>query len=316
MTNNSFIYNEDMITVFINGKTLQITSDSYQFEKVKDLLKQKDYEAIANLLDKAKAVETFSEGNFKIVEGRAYYKDLEINNSLIKRIMNAIVEGFDCKPFLKFLDNLMENPSSRSVNELYTFLEFNTLPITEDGHFLAYKKVASNFKDLYSGTIDNSVGKVVEMQRNQVNDDCNSTCSSGLHFASLSYMQHAGGDTPIVILKINPRDVVSIPSDYDNQKGRCCKYEVLCLHEGDSFTERFDKTVYASDGSDYNSDDEDESTDEFNTGHDDAIDDFAFDPEDPKYSSEDIPDDEDNNNYHYIRGYVDGWEEALIESEE
>lgn len=30
-----------------------------------------------------------------------------------------------------------------------------------------------------------------------------------------------------VIVKINPRDVVSIPTDYDNSKGRACRYEVI-----------------------------------------------------------------------------------------
>jgi hypothetical protein len=30
-----------------------------------------------------------------------------------------------------------------------------------------------------------------------------------------------------VIVKINPRDVVSIPTDYNNAKGRACRYEVI-----------------------------------------------------------------------------------------
>jgi len=30
-----------------------------------------------------------------------------------------------------------------------------------------------------------------------------------------------------VIVKINPADVVAIPSDYKNTKGRCCRYEVV-----------------------------------------------------------------------------------------
>jgi hypothetical protein len=30
-----------------------------------------------------------------------------------------------------------------------------------------------------------------------------------------------------VIVKINPRDVVSIPSDYNDAKGRACRYEVI-----------------------------------------------------------------------------------------
>ena len=30
-----------------------------------------------------------------------------------------------------------------------------------------------------------------------------------------------------MLLKINPADVVSIPIDYNNSKGRCCRYEVI-----------------------------------------------------------------------------------------
>ena len=30
-----------------------------------------------------------------------------------------------------------------------------------------------------------------------------------------------------MLIKVNPRDVVSIPVDYNNSKGRCCKYEVV-----------------------------------------------------------------------------------------
>jgi len=64
------------------------------------------------------------------------------------------------------------------------------------------------------------------MTRNEVNDDKNQTCSAGLHFCSQDYLNHFGGSR-IMILKINPRDVVSIPTDYKNSKGRCCRYEVI-----------------------------------------------------------------------------------------
>jgi len=36
-----------------------------------------------------------------------------------------------------------------------------------------------------------------------------------------------------MILKISPADVVSIPTDYDGAKGRCCKYEVVAQVNGD-----------------------------------------------------------------------------------
>jgi hypothetical protein len=87
---------------------------------------------------------------------------------------------------------------------------------------------------VHSGTIDNSVGQVVEMDRNLVDDDPNSHCSTGLHFCSESYLGHFGnsGD-PVMILKINPADVVSIPTDYNGAKGRCMRYEVVAQVSGD-----------------------------------------------------------------------------------
>jgi hypothetical protein len=39
-------------------------------------------------------------------------------------------------------------------------------------------------------------------------------------------LNHFGGDR-IMIVKINPADVVSIPSDYNDTKGRACRYEVI-----------------------------------------------------------------------------------------
>jgi hypothetical protein len=74
--------------------------------------------------------------------------------------------------------------------------------------------------------MNNSVGQVVEMERNTVDDDKDRTCSSGLHFCSQSYLAHFGGERTVIV-KINPRDVVSIPSDYNDAKGRACRYEVI-----------------------------------------------------------------------------------------
>jgi hypothetical protein len=64
------------------------------------------------------------------------------------------------------------------------------------------------------------------MERNQVNDNKDVTCSAGLHFCSQGYLGHFSGER-VMILKINPRDVVSIPTDYNNTKGRCARYEVV-----------------------------------------------------------------------------------------
>jgi len=91
---------------------------------------------------------------------------------------------------------------------------------------LAYKKVRDNFMDVHSGTMLNAPGCIVEMERNKVDDDKNNTCSTGLHFCAESYLRSFGGERTVIV-KINPADVVSIPSDYNDAKGRACRYEVI-----------------------------------------------------------------------------------------
>jgi hypothetical protein len=142
------------------------------------------------------------------------------------RMITMLQEGFPVEPMVAFMENLMQNPSKRAVTELYGFLEKNQLPITPDGHFLAYKKVKGDFTDCHTGKMDNSVGCDVEMERNKVDDDKNATCSTGLHFCGMSYLSHFGGERTVIV-KINPRDVVSIPTDYNEAKGRACRYEVI-----------------------------------------------------------------------------------------
>tara|TARA_R110002073_G_scaffold309611_1_gene479930 strand:+ start:325 stop:981 length:657 start_codon:yes stop_codon:yes gene_type:complete len=191
------------------------------------LCKGGSYTEAAAFIDIKAVVTKALKGSAAELRGsNVYYKDEIVNSLLAKRILTLTNEGFDGSPLLLFLENLMSNPSKRAVDELYGFLEVSKLPITDDGHFLAYKSVRDDYKDHHSGTMDNSVGSVVSMERNKVDEDKDRTCSYGLHFAAHEYAEGFGGGK-MVVLKINPRDVVAIPSDYSNQKGRCSTYEVL-----------------------------------------------------------------------------------------
>jgi len=148
------------------------------------------------------------------------------------KIIKFANEGLPYQPLVQFAANLQANPSYRAVNELFTFLEKNDHPITENGNFIAYKRVRKDFKDIHSGTFDNSPGTEPTMPRNQVNEDSAQVCSAGLHVANWTYAhtQFASSDpaTDIMLeVEVNPSDVVSIPVDYNNAKMRVCKYKVL-----------------------------------------------------------------------------------------
>ena len=266
-----YIVQGSNITVVIGTTPHTVSKSHIAYTKLLNAIKSNDWDTVQDIIEPKKAVINFGQGNIEIEGDKIFWKGREMHNALTKRMVAMIQEDFPVEPLVAFMDNLMENPSKRAVNELYGFLEKNTLPITSDGCFLAYKKVRQDYLDCHSGTVLNkpaaymtdedtatleeAVGKnsevtvtvedgvtVVSMDRNTVDDDQNRTCSTGLHFCSKDYLTHFGGER-IVILKINPRDVVSIPNDYNDSKGRCARYEIVDEIDKDKADEAFTKSV-------------------------------------------------------------------------
>lgn len=236
-----YIVQGNNIVVVINNQPHTISKTHITYQKVLDAIKANDWETVQDVIEPKKVVLNYGAGNVEIQGETLFWRGNKMHNALTTRMIAMLQEGFPVEPLVLFMENLMSNPSKRAVDELYGFLENNNLPITPDGHFLAYKKVRGDYKDVYSGTFDNSVGKICEMERNQVDDDKDRTCSAGLHFCSQGYLSHFSGECTM-ILKINPRDVVSIPTDYNNSKGRCSRYEVIG-ELGVSLNEAFTESV-------------------------------------------------------------------------
>ncbi len=178
-------------------------------------------------------------------------------------------------PLQAFVTRLAANPDKDVHNQLYGFISACGLTLTEEGYFLAYKKVRGDYLDIYTGTMDNSPGQTLEMPRFAVEKNPNRTCSAGLHFAAWGYLQHYGASegTRIVILKIDPADVISIPSDYNNMKGRACKYKVL---KEIDVPEELKSTPVWNDDEDY----DDDFDDDFDADDDDFDDDEELTYED------------------------------------
>lgn len=237
-----YIIQGSQVTVVINSKPHVVSKSHPMFQRVVDAIKTNDWETVDNIIDPKKVVIDYGNGSISVQGDTLYWKGEEFHNSLARRMIQMLQDGFDIKPMVAFMENLMTNPSKRAVTELYGFLEKNSLPITPDGCFLAYKKIRQDYTDCYTGKMNNSVGQVVEMERNKVDDDQNRTCSTGLHFCSRDYLREFRGDR-IVIVKINPRDVVSIPTDYNDSKGRACRYEVVDEIDKDKADEAFAKSV-------------------------------------------------------------------------
>lgn len=224
------------ISITHNDDVFHVDSDHPNFKEALDkLFEEKIGEAIA-LINVRKSIEKYAKGNIKIIDNNLFYKDLAIVSGLATRIISSFNNGDKFEHLVKFLENTMVNPSRKTVYRLFDFLQANDIRITENGTFVGWKAIRKDFTDGYTGTIDNSVGKVVSMPRHEVNDVDEETCSTGLHVCSRSYLDKivnwgSWSNGIVVEVEVHPKDVVSIPTDYNNAKLRCCEYKVLAVVE-------------------------------------------------------------------------------------
>lgn len=276
------IIGDDYINVIIDGKPRNVSSTHHNYNLLIQAIKDKDLEGIKKYSSISSTLEGTSGGLVTVVDDIVFYDGAPCHNVVANKILKMLEQGFDVSPMIEFLQNLMKNPASYAIDQLYAFLEANELPITSDGHLLAYKVVTSDFLDKHTRTFNNSVGQILTMDRDKCNPNRDVHCSTGLHFCGLKYIKGFGcSEDKIIIVKINPADVTSFPSD-NFAKGRCCRYEVVDVY-GDysevAETEKWDTVVDSS----YD-DDPDE-------GYDEEYDDLVEDSDGPDGDTTDELDD-------------------------
>lgn len=236
LTNNS-------ITVVLNNKVYTVSSGQPQWESVLDAIRNNDEKKLHDVLSVANTIVSFTEGNVTVKDNQVFYRNVPLDNYVVEKVLDFAKNKLPLQPILRFINNLMKNPSRRAVQELYKFLEHKNMPITPDGNFLAYKGVQSDYYSKTAGSIIvikgtvrdgkiyNGIGEVIEVERNGVCDDKNLGCSSGLHAGSVAYATDFGRGGRVVIVEINPADVVSVPDDCNCQKLRACSYKVVGEYE-------------------------------------------------------------------------------------
>ncbi len=240
-----YIINQTGIVLFMNNKPQKFISSDPKYAAIITALRlpsDQQEAAIDKALQEADVNRNIKQSGFSVNASTrevSYYGEL-LPAPLAQKVFSLIEQNLPVTLLEKFWDNLKQNPSYNSVRELYDFLSYKELPITEDGCFLAYRGLRDNFYSatgnletkVLQGTVNskgqiyNGVGEHIEVQRNCVDDDRNNSCSFGVHAGSWDYARD-WSQGKMVVVKINPKDVVSVPSDYDCQKLRCCAYTVV-----------------------------------------------------------------------------------------
>lgn len=180
----------------------------------------------------------------------ASFEKIRLDSALEKHLIRLMTERNqsasamrDWQSYAAFTENLYSNVDERIREQFVKWLEAQDwLTFTEDGCFIGYKGcqknpdtgIAESIKcgpgvvngAVYNGHIPNPDGAIVEIDRSLVENDPSVGCASGMHVGTYDYAKNWGNGV-LLRVKVNPRDVISVPFDCDAQKIRCCRYEVL-----------------------------------------------------------------------------------------
>jgi hypothetical protein len=223
------------ITIIVDGGIQHtIRHGALNFAKAVDFYIAQNWEELINVISPENYIKKLyaKYEQIEVKDGNVFVNDEVMHSLDAQRIIECLAKGADATHIFKFVIRLQKNPSSRAVQELYKFLEHKNLGISAEGTLIAYKALRNNYTDKHTGKFDNSVGNVLEMPRNKVDDDKEHGCSYGFHAGSLKYAtEFASGNDRVVLVEIDPADVVSIPTDCEFQKLRTCRYKVISEFE-------------------------------------------------------------------------------------
>lgn len=213
------------MAVMIGSKNYTVPKDHRFYKEIRTAIASNDEAVVKKFIDIGSAFTSFSGPGFSVQNGTILYEGEPFPQIVVERVFKMMGEGIPNTALQKFLVKLKRNESPNSRTQTLEFCAVNGFQILEDGNVLAYKGVRDDFKDQWTGTFDNSPGKIVKMDRAKCVEDKNTACAPGLHISTLKYANGYGSRT--VSVSINPKDFVSVPEDGNGEKVRVCEYKVL-----------------------------------------------------------------------------------------
>lgn len=252
MLQYTLIRNEDgdeNIVVFVPGRAPLAAHQSHPFfEDILEGVREGD-ESVLDLFDlgatASKMFEPLSE-RVSVSNGRLYIDGDEADSSITHQVLRFIEQGLldEAGALVAFIENVLANPNEHSRGMLYDWLAAQgDFTLDPDGYIIGYKGVRSSasdpgvFESIHSGRaivnglevegrIPQTVGDVIEMPRSAVQHDPGVGCHSGLHVGTFDYA-NGFAQGALLLVRVNPRDVVSVPTDCGAAKMRTCRYEVV-----------------------------------------------------------------------------------------
>ena len=227
------------IACVVNGELYVADSSMRNFDAIVEAARTDDatiVDLFTPLVEVAKSFETVTE-RVTLNGGNLYFDGVMIADALAEQIIRFHDQGLDYLPLANFMEKVYLNPNEHSRDHLYRWMLAESLSITPTGDIVGYKGVNHDFKSVHQGYgivnnvefanahLDNSEGNLVTIPRDMVTFDPANGCSFGLHVGTHTYA--SGWGSVVMEVHVNPRDVVSVPSDCGSAKMRVCRYTVV-----------------------------------------------------------------------------------------
>lgn len=229
------IITSDAVTLYLSEGPRTFSRSSILGQEIVDLIRSSaSNELIENKVLAFKNAVESAHKDIKVVDNDiVQFRGEWVPRQLGLKMKEFVDQSLDIKFLINFWHKLKENPIEQNIYRLFDYLEFNKHPIFPDGDFLAYKRVRGileqpeTYVDVHSGKFSNSPGKIVKIDRSQVDINIDRVCSYGLHVANFSYAKSFYPNGILLETKVSPYNVCAIPREYNNQKIRVCEYLVL-----------------------------------------------------------------------------------------
>ena len=103
------------ITVFMDGKPRMFSNTHPSFQKICDAVDSGEDDLVRELVDVKANVAKMSLGRVQIIDNQILVAGRQVTGRLVERILEMVTRGSNAVDgYVKFLDNMMLNPSSKS----------------------------------------------------------------------------------------------------------------------------------------------------------------------------------------------------------
>jgi hypothetical protein len=244
---------DDGVVIVTDDDMVAVPSTNPLYLKLREKLNAHDLAGIDEVLDRTGKIKPHTNGEFWVDEdGCVVHSGEVMPTSLSERLLALVDKEMPWKPLVKFWE-------LRPSANLWGFMHHTDIPLMGNGHILAYKRVrrlaegdeevgkpragakppvngehkpedylrAGDLVDCRTGKFRNNVGDEPKMERAAVATDPEEACGPGLHVAAWKYADQFYANGVLIEVVVDPRDIVSVPSDHDEMKVRTCGYKVL-----------------------------------------------------------------------------------------